>query len=274
MPTLEERFQTGTAIRARLAGGEGKEFEGSVPSAYELAPDMFRIVTECLYGSIWSRPGLDIKLRMMVVLTATVVQRAGVQVRANIGNALNLGLTPLEITEILIQSAFYSGLPAGYNALAIAKEIFKERGIQFQLPKIYDPAEKPESLYERGLAKHQELTSDVFGYYAVEPTEEEHDLDVLMTEYFWGSIRSRPGLDMKSRIICALACQLAQGPHDRSFRRMIEGALRYGITRNEVMEACMQLGFYVGTLPARSAMAIANSVFRSPEFSVSGSPGL
>lgn len=274
METLEERFQKGMEIRNLLGGGGDKVFRGSIPSAYELAPDMFRIVTECLYGSIWTRPGLDIKYRMMVVLTATVVQRAGIQIRSSIQGALNLGLSPEEIVEILIQSAFYSGLTSGYNALEIAKEIFEERGIQCKPQEIYDPNETPESLYERGLARHRELTSDVFGYYSAEPTEEEHGLDELMTQYFWGSIRTRPGLDMKSRIFCALACQLTQGPHDRSFRRMIEGALRYGLTRKEIMEACMQLGFYVGTLPSRSAMAIANSVFRSPEFSVSGTPGL
>ena len=65
MASLEERFQKGIEIRARLAGGEGRLFKGSVPVAYELAPDMYRITTECLYGSIWSRPGLDIRYRAM-----------------------------------------------------------------------------------------------------------------------------------------------------------------------------------------------------------------
>jgi len=47
---------------------------------------------------------------------------------------------------------------------------------------------------------------------------------------------------------------------------MIEGALRYGLTRTEIMEIGMQLAFYVGVLPARAFMHIANTVFRSPEF--------
>ncbi len=61
MTTLNERFQKGLEMRERLAGGEGRLFKGSVPSAYELAPDMYRITTESLYGGIWSRSGLDIK---------------------------------------------------------------------------------------------------------------------------------------------------------------------------------------------------------------------
>ena len=76
MTTLEDRFQRGLEIRAQFAGGEGRTFPGSVPVAYELAPDMYRIATECLYGSIWSRPGLDIKLRFVASLTAAAMRRA------------------------------------------------------------------------------------------------------------------------------------------------------------------------------------------------------
>ena len=76
MATLDERFQKGLEIRQRLAGGQGRMFRGAVPMAYELAPDMYRISTECLYGSIWSRPGLDLKYRAMATLTVAAIQLA------------------------------------------------------------------------------------------------------------------------------------------------------------------------------------------------------
>lgn len=272
MTTLDERFQVGLEMRARLAGGEGKVFRGSVPTAYELAPDMYRIATEFLYGSIWSRPGLDIRYRVMATLTAMAVRWVEPQVRAHVRNALNMGLAPEEIVEILIMTAFYGGIPASYNALAVAKEVFEERGIDFTLPEVFDPSLDPQTLYERGIAKHGELMPDVFGYYSVEPTQEEHDLDLLMNEYLWGAIWTRPGLDMKSRIICFVSAQVAQGRYDQFVRRAIEGALRNGVSRSEIMELLMHLTFYVGVLAGRSAMNIANTVFRSPEFSASGTP--
>jgi alkylhydroperoxidase/carboxymuconolactone decarboxylase family protein YurZ len=71
---------------------------------------------------------------------------------------------------------------------------------------------------------------------------------------------------MKSRIVCALAARVVSGSYDLSTRRMIEGALRYGLTKAEIMEMAMHLAFYVGILPARAFMHIANTVFRSPEF--------
>lgn len=269
MASLEERFQKGLEMRQHLAGGEGRVFRGSVPAAYELAPDMFRITTESLYGSLWSRPGLDVRYRAMITLTVAAIQLATTQVRVHIRNALNVGITPEEIVEICMQLAFYAGIPAAYNALAVTKDVCEERGVQVALPPTYDPTLTPEALYERGVAKHQSLIPDVFGYHPTEPTEEERALDVLMQEYLWGAIWNRPGLDGKSRIVCALVAMVVRGQYDLSIRRMIEGALRYGLTRTEVMEIGMQLAFYVGVMPARAFMHIVKTVFRSPEFTAS-----
>jgi len=274
MATLEERFQKGLEMRALLAGGEGRIFKGPLPIAYELAPDMYRITTESLYGSIWNRPGLDLKYRVMATLTVAAIQLTAPQVRAQVRNALNVGITPEEIIEVCMMVAFYGGIPAAYGALAVTKEVFEERGMQVTLPETFDPSVEPDALYERGIAKHQELMPDVFGYHPTEPTQVEHELDVLMQEYLWGAIWTRPGLDMKSRLVCALAARVVKGQFDLSVRRMIEGALRCGLAKVEIMEIGMQLVFYVGALSARAFMHIANTVFRSPEFSQTGDPGL
>lgn len=266
MASSEERFQKGLEVRARLAGGEGRLFKGSVPAAYALAPDMYRITTECLYGSIWSRPGLDIRSRAMATLTVSAIQLATPQVRTHIRNALNVGITPQEIIEICMMITFYGGVPAAYNALAVTREVCEERDLDVTVPATFDPTITPEALYARGLAKHQELLPDVFGYYPTEPTEVEHDLDILMQEYLWGAIWTRPGLDMKSRIVCALASRVVKGPYDVSVRRVIEGALRCGLTKTEIIEIGIQGTFYVGVLSARAFMHIVNTVFRSPEF--------
>ena len=266
MTTLDERFQKGLEMREHLTGGQGKISRGAVPVAYELAPDMYRITTECLYGSIWSRPGLDLKYRAIATLTVAAIQLAGPQVRAHIRNALNVGLTPEEVIEVCMMIAFYGGIPAAYNALAVVQEVFEERSLDVTLPETFNPSVAPDTLYEWGVAKHQELMPDVFGYHPTEPTQEEHALDVLMQEYLWGAVWTRPGLDMKSRIVCALASMLVKGQYDLSVRRMIEGALRYGLTRTEIMELAMQLVFYVGIIPARAFMHVAKTVFRSPEF--------
>jgi alkylhydroperoxidase/carboxymuconolactone decarboxylase family protein YurZ len=206
----------------------------------------------------------------MATLTAAALQLAATHVRAQVRNALNVGITPEEIIEICMMITFYGGIPAAYGALAVTKEVFEERGLDVALPETFDASLTPEALYDQGIAKHKELMPDVFGYHPTEPTEVEHDLDVLMPEYLWGAIWTRPGLDMRSRIVCSLAARVVRGQYDLSVRRMVEGALRFGFTQAEIMEVGMQLAFYIGVLPARAFMHIASTVFRSPEFAKPG----
>ena len=52
----------------------------------------------------------------------------------------------------------------------MTREVFEERGIDVTLPETFDPSVAPETLYERGIAKHQELMPDVFGYHPTAPT--------------------------------------------------------------------------------------------------------
>ena len=266
MTTSDERFQKGKETRSLLAGGGGRSFEGSVPSAYELAPDMYKITTEFLYGTVWTREGLDTNYRAMITLSAMAAQRTDTQVRSAIRVCLDVGVTADEIVEVLMMASFNAGIPAGHRGLAIAKEVFEERGIQYKATEVYDSAVSLEERYRMGFERHSELMPDVFGYHTTEPTSEEKELDDLMTEYYWGSIWTRPGLDIKSRAICTLASTVAQGRYDNVIRRTIEASLRVGVTRTELMEMFIHLSLYVGVMPARAAMNIATSIFRSPEF--------
>ena len=219
MTTLDERFQQGLEVRARLAGGQGRSLRGSVPIAYELAPISTGSARRVCTGPSGAVQGLELKYRVMAALAAAAIQLSAPQVRAQVRNALNVGLTPEELIEICMMITFYGGIPAAYSALAVTREVFEERGIDVTLPATFDSAVAPETLYARGIAKHQELMPDVFGYHPTEPTPVEHDLDVLMQEYLWGAIWTRPGLDMKSPIVCSLAARVVKGQYDLSVRR-------------------------------------------------------
>lgn len=96
----------------------------------DIAPDMARYVVEFPYGDIYSRPGLDLKTRELVTIASiTTLGSAPDQLKNHIHGALNVGCTPEEIIEVLIQMAVYAGFPTAINGLLSAKEVFKERDI-------------------------------------------------------------------------------------------------------------------------------------------------
>jgi 4-carboxymuconolactone decarboxylase len=119
----DELVTKGREIQAQLWPQTAAGPTGQFPAA-KLAPDFYRYVAASAFGMVWSRPGLALRDRSL----ATVAQLAALgrtsELRAHIRGALEVGLTPDELTEVLMQTAIYAGVPVANEALAVAAEVF------------------------------------------------------------------------------------------------------------------------------------------------------
>lgn len=93
----------------------------------DIAPDLSRFVIEYPYSEIYTREELDLKTREICTVSALTVLGTIPQLKEHINAALNVGNTPTEIVEIIIQMSAYCGFPKSINAMMAAKEVFKER---------------------------------------------------------------------------------------------------------------------------------------------------
>jgi 4-carboxymuconolactone decarboxylase len=93
----------------------------------DVAPDLATYAIEFAFGDVYSRPGLDLKTREIVTVSALAAMGAIPELKSHINNALNVGCTRQEIVEIIIQIAVYAGFPAALNGMTAAKEIFQYR---------------------------------------------------------------------------------------------------------------------------------------------------
>ena len=259
MTTLDERARKGAEIRARFGGGTPSS--GSVPGSREMAPDLHRIADEALFGSIWQRPGLKIEHREMIVLSVLAVLQKENQLRQHVASAVNLGLSAQQVIEVMIHAAFYGGVPAAFNSMGVAQEVFEANGIPFTPQLVFDPSETPDDLYRRGVKRREELMGASTGTSGSEPvTQAEREFNRLTTEYYWGSVWNRPGLDLQSRSICTLAALTVLG-REGPLRSHINGALNIGLGQEEIIEVFIQTTFYGGLPFTRAAMDIANEIF-------------
>ena len=83
-------------------------------------------ITRYAWGESWSRPGLDRRMRSAITLAALVALRAENEIAMHVRAARRNGQTPEEISEILLHTAIYAGLPAANGAFAIANEVLAE----------------------------------------------------------------------------------------------------------------------------------------------------
>jgi len=112
----DDRRVAGLAILEQLFGGE--------PPASEVSADMMTLSTAHLFGEVWARPGLSLRDRELITVSVLAALGRERQLRLHLRGALNAGLTREELIETFMHLAYYAGYPAGFTALAIAKEVF------------------------------------------------------------------------------------------------------------------------------------------------------
>lgn len=120
----DERYARGWA---KLQEVDGQAGENVIESLKDIAPDFARLIIEFPFGDIYSRPGLDLKVRELAVVAAlTAMGNAAPQLKVHIHGARNVGCSRQEIVEVIMQMAVYAGFPAALNGLFAAKEIFSQ----------------------------------------------------------------------------------------------------------------------------------------------------
>ena len=82
-------------------------------------------ITRYAWDEIWNRPGLDRRTRSAITLTALVAGGHLEELEAHVRGALNNGLTPEEIEEVLLQTAIYCGVPAANSAFKVAQRALR-----------------------------------------------------------------------------------------------------------------------------------------------------
>ena len=84
------------------------------------------LITRYAWDEIWNRPGLDRRMRSAVTLTALVHGGHLEELATHVRGALNNGLTPEEIKEILLQTAVYCSVPSANSAFKVAQRVIAE----------------------------------------------------------------------------------------------------------------------------------------------------
>jgi len=116
--------------------------------------------------------------------------------------------------------------------------------------------------FDRGMNIRREVLGDAHVDRSMASADEfNRPLQELITQYCWGEIWSRPGLDRKTRSTINIAMLAALNrPHELKLH--IQGALRNGLSKAEIGEVFLQVGFYAGGPAALDAMRLARDVFK------------
>jgi 4-carboxymuconolactone decarboxylase len=118
-------YEKGLEIRRAVVG---KEYvERSLAAADELTWPLQELVTQYCWGEVWGREGvIDRRTRSVLNIGMLSALNRPHELKLHIKGALNNGLTPAEIHELLLQVAIYCGVPAAIDGTRIAREAIAE----------------------------------------------------------------------------------------------------------------------------------------------------
>ena len=111
-------------LRREVLGDE--HVDRSIERTTDLTRDFQDLITRYAWGDVWSRPGLDRRTSSCMTLTALIALGREHELALHLRAAVRNGLTREEISEVLIQSAVYCGVPAANTAFAVAQRVLDE----------------------------------------------------------------------------------------------------------------------------------------------------
>ena len=161
-----------------------------------------------------------------------------------VGAALNVGVTPIEIKEILYQSVAYVGMAKAFDFVHATNEVMSSRGIQ--LPLEGQSTTSPETRYDKGLAIQKAVFGETIDQmYERSPKDQLHIQRFLSANCF-GDYYTRNGVDIRVRELITLSILIALGGVESQIKGHIQGNLNVGNGKDILLDLITQLLPWVG----------------------------
>jgi len=220
-------------------------FPGHVSTLAVTDPELIEMFDNFAFDEVLRHGSLDIRTRLMVQLASMIASQAVREYRVMLGAALTVGVTPVEIKEIVYQAVPYVGMAKVFDFLHATNEVLAERGVQLPLPP--QSTTTPENRAEKGLAVQKDtIGSDVVEkLYATAPDDEMHIQHFLSANCF-GDHLTRTGIDLRTRELLTFSMLVSLGGCDPQVKGHVAANLHVGNDRARLIDVLTQLLPFIG----------------------------
>jgi 4-carboxymuconolactone decarboxylase len=219
-------------------------------------PELVEIFDNWAFDEVIADAPLDVRLRLMVQLSALIAARAVGEYGVMLDAALNVGVTPVEIKEILYQAVPYVGLGRVFDFLHATNTRFANRNIA--LPVEGQSRTTPQTRLQRGLAVQKSLLGErIDEMYAQSPQDLLHIQRYLSANCF-GDYLTRGGLDLEIRELLTLAMLASLGGCEMQLAGHVAANLAAGNDRKLLISVITQVLPFIGYPRALNAIRVIN----------------
>ncbi|MFZ1640917.1 MAG: carboxymuconolactone decarboxylase family protein [Candidatus Contendobacter sp.] len=219
-------------------------------------PELIEVFDNWAFDEVLSHGGLDTKTRLMVQLAALIACQAVNEYRVMLGGALHVGVTPVEVKEIVYQAVPYVGMAKVFDFLHATNDVLQSRGIE--LPLEGQSTTNPDTRFDQGLATQKAIFGDrIDALYAQSPQDQRHIQKYLSANCF-GDYYTRTGLDLKTRELLTFSMLAALGGCEPQLAGHVAGNLAVGNDRQVLIGTITQMLPFIGYPRTLNALKVIN----------------
>jgi 4-carboxymuconolactone decarboxylase len=225
----------------------------------ETDPELIEVFDNFAFDEVLQYGNLDTKTRLMVILASMIACQALAEYKVMLGSALNVGVTPVEVKEIVYQAVPYVGMAKVYEFIHATNEILVSQGVQ--LPLAGQATTMPETRFEKGLALQKAMVGAerIDKMYADSPADQIH-IQRYLSDNCFGDYVIRGGVDVKTRELLTLSMLLSLGGCEPQLKGHIQANVTVGNDKERLLSVVTQLLPYVGYPRTLNALRCINEV--------------
>ena len=233
------------APNARARKNHDELFPGHVSTLAATDPELIETFDNFAFDEVLAHGELDVRTRLMIQLASMIACQALREYRVMLGAALAVGVTPIEVKEIVYQAVPYVGMAKVFDFIHATNDALAERGVALPLPG--QSTTTPENRAEKGLAVQKQIIgSDVIeNLYASAPADELHIQRYLSANCF-GDNYTRTGIDAPTRELLTFSMLVSLGGCDPQVKGHVAANLNVGADRARLIDVLTQLLPFIG----------------------------
>jgi 4-carboxymuconolactone decarboxylase len=234
-------------------------FPGHVSTLAATDPELIETFDNFAFDEVLRHGDLDARTRLMVQLAAMIACQALGEYRVMLGAALAVGVTPVEIKEIVYQAVPYVGMAKVFDFIHATNEVLAERGVALPLPR--QSTTTPETRAQMGLAVQKQIVGgDVIdALYAAAPDDLQHIQRYLSANCF-GDHYTRTGVDAPTRELLTFSMLVALGGCEAQVKGHVAANLNVGNGRARLIDVLTQLLPFIGYPRTLNALRVLGEV--------------
>jgi 4-carboxymuconolactone decarboxylase len=247
------------AISERAQKVHDELFPDHVSTLKETDPELIETFDNFAFDEVLEHGSLDARTRLMAQLAALIACQAHSEYRVIVGAALTIGVTPVEVKEIVYQAVPYVGMGKAFDFIHATNEVMTERGIR--LPLEGQSTTTPETRMDKGLEVEKEIVGAevVEELYASAPDDEGHFQRLLSANCF-GDYYTRGGIDVRTRELLTFAMLVSLGGCEPQARGHVAANLNVGNDRTVLLAVVTQLLPFIGYPRTLNALRVIDDV--------------